>query len=157
MRPKMFVSVMAVLLLLTVPLKSPAAQESPAGAKEKIGEDEPDTIPPELFEGTYDAVGRAPDSDETYTTAVKIEMRDGKLVSTRKMGENTIVGKGGLGKTHESAPYLFFEYDVNGILYEGTYLFQMDFDNYPRLTGFFVRKDGETKKPGMEALFPTPR
>jgi hypothetical protein len=37
--------------------------------------------------------------------------------------------------------------------YEATYLIGSDLDNYGRLTGHVYFKDGETRTPGLEALF----
>jgi hypothetical protein len=37
--------------------------------------------------------------------------------------------------------------------YEATYLINSDLDNYARLSGFLYLIQGETKVPGLEALF----
>ena len=54
---------------------------------------------------------------------------------------------------HGEAKVLRIRFDQDGKSYKGTYLVDVDFDNYPRLTGYIYLADGNTKRVGLEALF----
>jgi len=111
--------------------------------------------------GEYRLVGQAPDSGAAYVGQVTLRQHKGSLeivrtvagVSTRGSGTIEAAGEGG-------TLVLKARFSVSAVAYEATYLWKSDLDNYPRLTGYTYRAAGETKSPGLEALFhipPTPK
>ncbi len=70
-------------------------------------------------------------------------------------------GVKGIGKietvTSDKTKVLRVRFRSQGKDYEATYLIGSDLDNYGRLTGYVYFKDGETKTPGLEALFIEPK
>ena len=107
--------------------------------------------------GEYDLVGRKPNSTATYTGHVTFQDEKGVLLVTRTIE----------GKTDQCAarfdtvagadriPVLRIHFHFDGKEYDATYRWQSDPDNYPRFTGYVYL--GDTKSPGLEALFPIHR
>lgn len=118
---------------------------------------EPDTaFLLEFLAGDYRLVGQLPDSGAAYVGRVTLTEHNGQFdvvrniagVSTQSTGRIEIVGEG--------TKVLRCKFAVGGTAYEATYLWKSDLDNYPRLTGHVYRAEGETKSPGLEALFHVP-
>lgn len=110
--------------------------------------------------GEYDVIGRTPDSSTTYTGRITLraEAEGNGLQATRVIGGTTTTGTVRFDTVGGSdrISVLRLRFILDGVEYEGTYRWQSDPDNYPRFTGIISRADGQTKSPGLEALFPTP-
>jgi hypothetical protein len=122
--------------------------------------DSPDT--PFLLEflaGDYRLIGQQPDSGAPYVGKISLCERNGQFELVRTVEGTTIHATGSITTAGEGTAVLKVQFTVGGVAYEATYLWRSDLDNYPRLTGYVYRKQGETHSPGLEALFhipPTP-
>ncbi len=104
--------------------------------------------------GSYEVIGRYPDSNETYTGKVIIKKSQETLEVFRIIDNKTIKGAASLDLvTADKIKVLRVGFTENETEYEATYLIDTDLDNYGRLTGYIYLKEGGTKKPGLEALF----
>jgi hypothetical protein len=145
---------MAVFLLMGV-----ACGESDEGgtARQLVPPAEPARLyPVEFIAGSYEIVGRRPDSAVTYAGRMEIVIEEGAalLSITRTIGETVSGGTGSLEKTSaDGVEVLRIHFEENGITYEATYLLGGDLDNYARLSGYVYKKAGGTQVPGIEALF----
>ena len=113
----------------------------------------------EFLAGDYRLVGQQPDSGTPYVGKVSFRERKGQFEIIRTVGGTTIHGTGIITTGGEGTAVLRCRFTVTKVAYEATYLWRSDMDNYPRLTGYVYHKQGETKSPGLEALFhipPTP-
>ena len=106
--------------------------------------------------GDYVLIGRKPESDATYTGRMTFIQRGKDLEFTRTVGGDTQQGPVVLDtKADESGrPVLRIRFSVSGQPYGATYLWHSDLSNFARLTGYVYVTTGETKFPGLEALFP---
>jgi hypothetical protein len=106
--------------------------------------------------GEYVAIGRKPESDATYTGRMIFTHEGKDLEFTRTVGGDTQCGTVVLDtKAAESGrPVLRIRFSVNDQPYEATYLWHSDLSNFARLTGYVYLQKGNTKFPGLEALFP---
>ena len=107
-----------------------------------------------FLEGSYDLIGRLPDSNITYTGKMVLRKIDGKLEVIRRIEGKEIkcVGKIEMA-TADKIKVLRIRFADQNKNYEVTYLMDSDFNNYGRLTGYLYLKGGGTKIPGLEALF----
>ncbi len=107
-----------------------------------------------FLNGSYELVGRWPDSTETYSGKIILEKDHGYFRIVRLIDGNKITG---IGKIETATPdkvkVLRIRFKQEGREYEGTYLIGSDLDNYGRLTGYLYLKNGKTKNPGLEAFF----
>ncbi len=113
----------------------------------------------EFLAGEYRLIGQEPDSGASYVGQVSFCERDGQFDVVRTVGGVTTHGSGSIETAGEDTAVLRCRFTVAGVAHEVTYLWKSDLDNYPRLTGYVYRAQGETKSPGLEALFhipPTP-
>lgn len=111
--------------------------------------------PPEFFAGDYVLVGQAPDDGATYAGTAVVSARGAGLVVERMIGGEVFRETGAF-----EVPYPPGEGQVlrlrDGDAVVAGCLWQMDLDNYPRLT--CLRGDPSVnERPGYEALFPAPR
>ncbi len=109
--------------------------------------------------GDYRVVGQQPDSGAPYAGRVTFREHDGKFDVTRTIAGVSTQGTASFETAGEGTAVLRSYFTVGGVDYEATYLWRSDLDNYPRLTGYFYRAQGQTESPGLEALFhipPTP-
>ena len=107
-----------------------------------------------FLNGTYEAIGRYPDSKETYTGKVIFRKSHDTLRVIRIINNNATKGMGKIDiATADKIKVLRVTFTENKREYEATYLIDTDLDNYGRLTGHIYLKAGGTKKPGLEALF----
>lgn len=119
----------------------------------------PVTPPPvDFVAGSYELIGRYPDSDNVYSGTMTIGVADensGSLTITRRVGGKTIPGSGVVtSTTGDAVVVLRIEFEgAHGAEMEATYLIDTDLDNYARLTGYVYAKNGDTTIPGIEALF----
>ncbi len=105
--------------------------------------------------GSYELIGREPNDGRSYYGKMIIQRKDNVLVIKKIINGKTINGVGYLRNALccDSVKTLIIEYSISGIEYESSYLIDTDLDNYARMTGYVYRKKGDTKKPGLEALF----
>ena len=108
----------------------------------------------DFLKGTYELIGRYPDSNETYTGRVEFKKSDDGLKVTRSVNGTEIEGTGKIETaTADSINVLRVRFSEDENDYEISYLISSDLDNYARLTGYFYLRTGDTRKPGIEALF----
>jgi hypothetical protein len=110
----------------------------------------------EFLAGDYRLIGQQPDSGAPYVGKVTLREQKGQFQVIRKTGDTTTHGTGSITTAGEATAVLRCRFDVAGVAYEATYLWRSDMDNYPRISGYVYRKQGETKSPGLEALFHVP-
>jgi hypothetical protein len=110
----------------------------------------------EFLAGDYRVIGEQPDSGVPYVGNVSFREHNGQFEVVRTIGDSTTHCTGKIETAGENTPVLRCQFTAAGVAYEATYLWRSDLDNYPRLTGYVYRKQGETKSPGLEALFHVP-
>lgn len=114
-------------------------------------------IPIEFLVGTYDVIGRYPDSEQLYTGTVAITLSDTEPASvavTRMIDGVSIQGKGEITTaTGDAIAVLRVVFQEADRVMEATYLIDSDLDNYARLTGYVYVQAGRTQIPGIESLF----
>lgn len=140
-------------LLPLVLLLSGCTPESPETSSLS---DAPSGLPIEFLAGSYDVVGRRPGSDQTYsgTMVLAPSDSDASLLSiTRTIGQVSTSGTGSLQWTEAQVQVLRISFEDGVEPMEATYLIVSDLDNYPRMTGYVYRREGDTAIPGLEVLF----
>ena len=104
--------------------------------------------------GSYQVIGRLPDSNQLYSGKVEFKLSGNQLEVVRLIEGHRVRG---IGKIETATPdkikVLRVHFRSKDKDYEATYLIGSDLDNYGRLTGHVYFKDGGTKTPGLEALF----
>ena len=109
----------------------------------------------EFLQGSYEVIGRYPESSALYSGTVAFELSDSNLKVIRVIDGVETVGKGRIETaTADKRRVLRVRFTVDDKKYDATYLIESDLDNYARLTGYVYLKSGATIKPGIEALFP---
>ncbi len=104
--------------------------------------------------GSYQAIGRRLDSDQLYSGKVDVKRSGNQLEVLRFMGGRAVKGTGKIeAATPDKIKVLKVFFRSEGKDYEATYLIGSDLDNYGRLSGHVYLKGGQTRKPGLEALF----
>ena len=104
--------------------------------------------------GSYQVIGRLPNSDQLYSGKVDLKRSGNHLEVLRLMGGRAVKGIGRIETaTPDKIKVLRVHFQSKDKDYEATYLIGSDLDNYGRLTGHVYFKDGETRTPGLEALF----
>ena len=109
--------------------------------------------------GDYRLVGQKPDSGAAYLGRLTLRETGGAFSVTCVVAGVASPRTASIETTGEGLPVLRMRFSQEGVDYAATYLWQTDLDNYPRLTGYVYRAQGETKSPGLEVLFhipPTP-
>ena len=115
---------------------------------------EEDSLCAAFLEGTYHLIGRLPDSKETYSGKVVFKKTDDALQVTRVINGKEIKGVGKIeAATADKIKVLRIRFIDENKNYEATYLINSDLDNYARLSGYLYLIQGDTKVPGLEALF----
>jgi len=108
----------------------------------------------EFLQGTYELIGRVPDSNKTYTGKVVLRKSGDYFEVIRRIEGKEIKGIGKIERaTADKIRVLRVRFVDGNKSYEATYLIGSDLDNYGRLTGYLYLKEGGTKVPGLEALF----
>jgi hypothetical protein len=104
--------------------------------------------------GSYQVIGKLPDSDQLYSGKVEFKRSGNQLEVARMIGGDRVRG---IGKIETATPdktkVLRVYFRSKDRDYEATYLIGPDLDNHGRLTGYVYLKGGGTKAPGLEALF----
>jgi len=107
-----------------------------------------------FLQGTYQVIGRWPDSNQSYNGKIILKSKEDHFQILRSINDEEIQGVGRIATaTADKIKVLTVEFTQHGQRYEATYIINSDLDNYPRLTGYLFLKTGETKRPGLEALF----
>ncbi|MGE5208138.1 MAG: hypothetical protein ACM3KL_02280 [Alphaproteobacteria bacterium] len=109
-----------------------------------------------FMSGEYALIGRKPDSTATYTGRVTLREESDTLLVTRIIDGRTSTGSlrfETIAGT-DRIPVARMQFTLDGVVYEATYMWSSDADNYPRFTGYVYRPGNRTKSPGLEALFP---
>jgi len=108
--------------------------------------------------GSYQVIGRLPDSNQLYSGKVEFKLSGNQLEIVRLIGGHQVRGIGRIETaTSDKTKILRVHFRSKDKDYEATYLIGSDLDNYGRLTGHVYLKDGETRTPGLEALFIEPK
>lgn len=108
----------------------------------------------DFLSGSYQVIGRLPDSERLYSGKVDFKRSGNQFEVLRLVGGRSVKGTGKIeGVTSDKTKVLKVFFRSEGTDYEATYLIGSDLDNYGRLTGQVYLKDGETRRPGLEALF----
>ena len=108
----------------------------------------------DFLKGSYELVGRWPDSNKTYSGKIVLEKDHGNFRVVRLINGKKITGMGKIETaTPDKVKVLRIRFKQDEREYEGTYLIGSDLDNYGRLTGYLYLKNGKTKQPGLEAFF----
>ncbi len=108
----------------------------------------------DFLQGTYNLIGKLPDSNQTYAGKVIMEKKGNQLEVIRKISGKIIKGVAKIETaTADRKKVLRVRFVEGNKTYEATYLINSDLDNYGRLTGYLYLKKGGTKIPGLEALF----
>ncbi len=108
----------------------------------------------DFLEGSYEIIGRWPDTDEPYTGKMELKRSKDHLKTIRRINGEIIEGVGKIETaTADNINVLRIRFIEDGRSYEGTYIIASDLDNYGRLTGYVYLKEGGTKIAGLEAMF----
>ncbi len=108
----------------------------------------------DFLQGSYEIIGRWPDTDEAYTGKMELKRSNDHLKTIRRINGEIIEGVGKIETaTADNINVLRIRFIEAGRSYEGTYIIASDLDNYGRLTGYVYLKEGGTKIAGLEALF----
>ncbi len=108
----------------------------------------------DFLEGSYEIIGRWPDTDEPYTGKMELKRSNDHFKTIRRINGEIIEGVGKIETaTADNINVLRIRFIEAGCSYEGTYIIASDLDNYGRLTGYVYLKEGGTKIAGLEAMF----
>lgn len=108
----------------------------------------------DFFTGTYLLVGKALDSEHTFSGKVEFFREREKLKFRRSIEGGEIVGEAQLQPVAGGdTTVLRLSYREQGTVYEQTCLWQSDLDNYPRISCYLYRPGVATHQPGLEVLF----
>ncbi len=109
---------------------------------------------PEIPVGEYRIVGSRPDEGGCFEGVCKIKKKkDGTHVLQRLVGGKSIESDIAVQRVIENVFEVVCNFSQAGVEYVAHYHYSLDGNNYARLTGTVVRKDGKTQKCGLEALF----
>jgi hypothetical protein len=104
--------------------------------------------------GSYQVIGRSPDSAKTYTGRMNIIRKGNKLILEKEINGVKIAGEASVQPaTADKVPVIRAAWKQGKIGYGATYLIHTDLDNYPRLTGYIYYSGRKTRAPGLETLF----
>lgn len=104
--------------------------------------------------GKYLLIGKAPDSEATYSGKLEIYRDKEKLKVLRKIGNMIVEGEAAIEYAlNGDAEVLRIRFTEDSKDYEETCLFRPDLDNYARISCYWYQPGINTDKPGMEALF----
>ena len=104
--------------------------------------------------GSYQVIGKLPDSDQLYSGKVEVKRSGNQLEVVRLIGGHRVRGIGRIETaTSDKIKVLRVHFRSKDKDHEATYLIGSDLDNHGRLTGYVYFKGGGTKVPGLEALF----
>ncbi len=107
-----------------------------------------------FLQGSYDLIGKLPDSDKMYYGRVIMTNIKDRMLVVRKIAGKKIKCIGRIETaTADNIKVLRMRFNDDGKNYETTYLISSDLNNYARLSGYLYLKEGGTRHPGLEALF----
>ncbi|MDO6682639.1 MULTISPECIES: hypothetical protein [unclassified Oceanobacter] len=114
----------------------------------------------DFLSGHYTLVGKAVNSDATYTGKVTLYQEHGALKVKRAINNRVVLADATLEKSFSGdADVLKIQFTDNGVNYKESCLFSGDLDNYARISCYLYMADGETNSRGLETFFidPVPR
>lgn len=104
--------------------------------------------------GKYLLVGKAVDSDETYTGKVEIFLENETLKVRRKIEKQVTVGDATIESAlNGDAKVLRIRFSESDVKYEETCLWRSDLNNYARISCYLYQPGVKTMSPGLEVLF----
>jgi len=104
--------------------------------------------------GKYLLVGKALDSDQTYSGKIEISRKGDQLVVQRQIAKAATKGTGSIETAMQGeAKILRIRFTEDSQKYEETCLIKPDLDNYARISCHLYKPGVKTNKPGLEALF----
>ncbi len=105
--------------------------------------------------GTYHVIGKAIDSQLTYHGKIQLISNKTHLVVVRHINGKKVFGIGHIEHAlgNDSINVLRVRFKEESKKYEATDLWQSDFDNYARLSGYVYPIGNKRDSSGMEALF----
>ncbi len=107
-----------------------------------------------FLQGSYDLIGKLPDSDKMYCGKVVMTKIKDRMLVVRKIAGKKIKCMGHIETaTADNIKVLRIRFKDGDKNYETTYLISSDLDNYARLSGYLYLKDGGSRHSGLEALF----
>lgn len=105
------------------------------------------------LQGTYELIGRRPDSMETYSGTLRLQPAPSGLRIERTVGGVTSLGSADFDyKAADHIQVLELRFKVDEAAFESTCRIGFDLDNYARLTCVYGIP-GKTNTLGLEALF----
>lgn len=108
----------------------------------------------DLLIGKYLLIGKAPDSESTYSGKLEIYRDKDKLKVLRQIGKVVEKGEAAIEYAlNGNAEVLRIRFSESSTKYEETCLFRSDLNNYARISCYLYQPGVKTDKPGMEALF----
>lgn len=126
-------------------------------AASAYGDAEIDAFLAEFVVGHYLLIGQRPDTGSTHHGRMEIYRDRTGLRIKRSIGEETVMGAAAVESAlRGDARVLRLRFTENQTAYESTCLVQGDLDNHARLSCHLYRRDGKTRRPGLEALFIDP-
>ena len=109
-----------------------------------------------FLEGSYILIGKRIDSEISYTGRIRFVYNEktGALDFTRTIAGRRTTGSARIERALAGeAKVLRLRFSENGVLFEGTFLWRSDLDNFARLSGYIYRTGSPAQKPGLEAYF----
>lgn len=108
-----------------------------------------------FISGSYQLIGKAPDSDETYFGKIKLKvLENGNIEVTRTISGQIVSGEARIESTLSGeSKVLRIHFSANKKDFEETCLIQSDLDNYARISCYLYQPGVKTDKPGLEAFF----
>ncbi|MBN1446416.1 MAG: hypothetical protein JXA28_00695 [Bacteroidetes bacterium] len=110
-----------------------------------------------FFVGSYRLIGKVLECEEAFLGRVVLRIDGEALVAERTVGDSILMGTWALEYAlGEEMRVVRMRFGEGENRLEGTYQWSVDFDNYPRLSGYVYRPQVRTDDPGMEVLFILP-
>ena len=107
-----------------------------------------------IVPGQYILIGKALDSEATFSGKVVIEESGDGFTVKRTVDGRDIVGHGAIETAlNGDAEVLRIRFRDNGLDYEETCMVGSDLDNYARISCYLYRPGTHTTNPGLEVLF----
>lgn len=104
--------------------------------------------------GDYLLVGKAPDSQLTYSGKVSIRAGEQGLEVRRVIGDTSVTGIAAIEPALQGeARVLRIRFEQEGVGFEETCLWQSDLDNYARISCYLYQPQVPTRQPGLEVMF----
>jgi hypothetical protein len=104
--------------------------------------------------GNYLLVGKAVDSQETYTGKLSIQLKNDQLFIKRHINDEVTFGQAKIKTANNGHTNLLeMNFTLLKVNYQQTCLIQGDLDNYARISCYLYPLAYSTSDPGLEVLF----